>query len=87
MSGVEIVKTTSSSSSSDKSWTVSCPTGKTVIGGGASFSSGANVTIVQNEPGPLTSGKATTWVVRGEEVVNESGNWSITAQVICATAG
>jgi hypothetical protein len=51
----------------------------------AACTGAANVVVDQSEPGGLTGGKATTWVVRANEIDTEMDNWTVTAQVICAT--
>ena len=86
VSGVEIVSTTSASSSNDKSITATCPAGKTVVGGGASVSlTDGSLAVVQSTPGPLTAGKATTWVAAAGEIGNVGPSWTVTAFAVCAT--
>ena len=82
-----VVTTPSASTSNSKSVTAMCPAGKFAVGGGGSVSTEGltNVIVDQSEPGGLTGGKATTWVVRATEFDNDSDSWTVTAQVICAT--
>ncbi|MGH2944562.1 MAG: hypothetical protein ACRDLN_17505, partial [Solirubrobacteraceae bacterium] len=71
----------------DKSITATCPAGKTIVGGGgsASLSLTDKLAIVQSEPGALTAGKATTWVVEAHEVNGTNSSWTVSAKAICAT--
>ncbi|MGI9099566.1 MAG: hypothetical protein ACR2H2_13940 [Solirubrobacteraceae bacterium] len=40
---------------------------------------------MQSEPGALTSGKATTWVVEAHEVTSTNSSWTVSAKAVCAT--
>jgi len=47
--------------------TATCPTGKTLVGGGARSSNQA-AWVTTSGPGTVASGAATTWVADAEEV-------------------
>ena len=81
-----IVTTTSSQSSSAKSnITATCPTGKTLIGGGAETSNPV-AWVTNSNPGTVTSGKATAWLADADEEGNgTNGQWTLTVYAICAT--
>ena len=90
LSNVEVVSATSASNSqSPKSATANCPGGKTVVGsggflGGTYFSGSspselAEVVITEINPG------ATSVLVQAFEPGAHNGNWSVTAEAICAT--
>ena len=87
MSGLEIVTVTSGSSSTNKSATAQCGTGKFVVGGGFAMSlTNGDIGVTSSGPG-ATSGKSNTWVAAGTESGNGTNSqWTVTAYAICATA-
>ena len=64
-----------------KSRSVSCPSGKKVIGGGAAVNTTSNsLAITRSSP----SGDLTTWTAEAQETSAFAGNWRVTAYAICA---
>ena len=84
MSGIEIVSITNSSGGDKSNIAATCPTGKTLVGGGAETSN-ADAWITNSAPGTVTSGKATTWVADARERNSISGSWDLKVYAICAT--
>lgn len=83
LSGLQrVVGTTAMSSVNSKSVTVSCPSGKRVIGGGArAAGSGSNrISVVESYP-DATEGK---WNARAVEVVATTATWELEAYALCA---
>ena len=80
--GHGIVTAASASNSSNKSVTVSCGTGKVVLGGGALMPAGfeGNLAIYSTYPSA-----ANAWTVQAVENDAISSNWSFTAYAVCAT--
>jgi hypothetical protein len=67
-----------------KSRSVSCPSGKKVVGGGAAVSPTSNsVAITRSSP----SGDLTTWTAEAQETTAFAGNWRVTAYAVCAKVG
>jgi hypothetical protein len=82
ISGEQLVTAASGSNSNDvKSQSASCPSGKKVIGGGASVS-------VTSSPLALTSsapsGDLTGWTAQAQETAAFAGNWRVSVYAICA---
>ena len=80
--GHGIVTAASASNSSNKSVTVSCGTGKVVLGGGALMPAGfeGNLAIYSTYPSA-----ANAWSVQTVENDAINSNWSFTAYAVCAT--
>ena len=80
--GHGIVTAASASNSSNKSVTVSCGTGKVVLGGGALMPAGfeGNLAIYSTYPSA-----ANAWTVQVVENDAISSNWSFSAYAVCAT--
>ena len=80
--GHGIVTAASASNSSNKSVTVSCGTGKVVLGGGALMPAGfeGNLAIYSTYPSA-----ANAWTVQAVENDAINSNWSFTAYAVCAT--
>jgi hypothetical protein len=81
-------KPSASNSNSPKSVEVSCPSGTTVIGGGAFISPdnvGAN-NIALRESGPQSgdASQAQRWFAQAFEAVPTNESWVLRARVICA---
>jgi hypothetical protein len=75
----QIVSAASASDPTDvKSAIANCPTGKKALGGGAS-SSGPTA-IFNSHP----NGGDPGWIAQARETQATSGNWSVTAYVVCA---
>ena len=87
MHRARIVQATSvSNSTGPKSATANCPGTKTVAGGGGSTTGGgANVGLVQSEPGTPSGSplRSTSWVATATEFDANGSNWTVTATVIC----
>ena len=84
VSGIQIVTQTSSTNSAKSNITATCPTGKTLIGGGADTSN-ADAWVTNSGPGTVTSGKASTWVADADERNSIASPWTLTVYAICAT--
>jgi hypothetical protein len=64
-----------------KSRSVSCPSGKKVVGGGAAVNTTSNsLAITRSSP----SGDLTTWTAEAQETSAFAGNWRVTAYAVCA---
>jgi hypothetical protein len=89
VSGLEIVTVNSTNNSNDKADVVaSCPTGKTLVGGGADTSSGS-AWVMSSRPGTPTGTplRSTSWVADAQEEGNGTmSNWTLSVYAICATA-
>jgi hypothetical protein len=86
ISGLQrVVGTTTMSSVNSKSVTVSCPSGKRVVGGGArAAGSGSNrITVVESYPDANES----KWNARATEVVSTTATWELEAYALCAIVG
>jgi len=82
VSGLEIVSNASGSSTFDKSAVAVCPSGKRVLGGGASTSGASgDVAVVASRPDLPTS-----WVAQAREVDDTNASWTVTAWAICGNA-
>jgi hypothetical protein len=86
IAGLELVRATSpSDSASPKSVTASCPTGKNLIGVGAERTGGGGQVgttgIIPND-----SAMTAVFVRQNEDETGFTGNWSVTADAICANA-
>jgi hypothetical protein len=85
VSGIQILTATSGSNSNQKPNTsVSCPAGKTVIGGGGDTSRSEAV-VSNSAPTGLSNGKATGWSVDADDLGQTTQSWTVTVYVICAT--
>jgi hypothetical protein len=84
ISGREAVFGTSfNDSSSFKTATATCPTGKNVIGGGATIApTGAGVAVALQ--GSYLNG-ASGWIASAREIEAYSGSWNLNVVVYCAT--
>ena len=82
ISGEELVTSDSSTDSGGvKDQSVSCPSGKKVIGGGAGINTTSNsVALTRSSP----SSDLTTWTAGAQETTAFSGNWRVTVYAICA---
>jgi hypothetical protein len=86
ISGLQrVVGTTAMSSVNSKSVTVSCPSGKRVVGGGARVAgSGSNrISVVESYPDANES----KWNARATEVVSTTATWELEAYALCAIVG
>jgi hypothetical protein len=83
VSGLTLVTAESGSNSNTvKSQSVSCPSGKRLLGGGASVNTTSNsLAITRSSP----SGDLKTWTAEAQETAAFAGNWRVTAYAICAT--
>jgi hypothetical protein len=80
--GIEILNVVSASdSSTTKTATASCPTGKRVIGGGARAigAAGADIAISQSYPPTITQ-----WAAVATEINAVGGPWTLHVQAVCA---
>ena len=80
----EVLVTADSGSNSNtvKSQSVSCPSGKQLLGGGASVNTTSNsLAITRSSP----SADLKTWTAEAQETAAFAGNWRVTAYAICAT--
>jgi hypothetical protein len=82
ISGYEVVQVaTATNSNSFKSNSLSCPGGKSIIGGGSNVSGSiAGIAILQDGP---DSG-VITWESSAQEIVAQAGGWSLTTTIYCA---
>ena len=80
IAGLEIVATTSASTSADKTHTTSCPGTKVVIGGGAQSSLAPNVLL--NSSYPIDA--AEDWTAHAVEQTNTNTLWTLTVYAVCA---
>jgi hypothetical protein len=79
----EVLVTADSSTNSNtvKSRSVSCPSGKKVLGGGASVNTTSNsLAITRSSP----SSDLTTWTAEAQETAAFAGNWKVTVYAVCA---
>ena len=67
---------------SPKTATASCPAGEVALGGGGIMANGGSGTIALNASYPSSD---TVWTMVADRQ-SGSGNWSLQAYVICATA-
>ena len=71
----------STNSNTVKSRSVSCPSGKKVVGGGAAVNTTSNsLAITRSSP----SGDLTTWTAEAQETAAFAGNWRVTVYAVCA---
>jgi hypothetical protein len=71
----------STNSNTVKSQSVSCPSGKKVVGGGAAVSTTSNsLAITRSFP----SGDLTAWTAEAQETSAFAGNWKVTVYAVCA---
>jgi hypothetical protein len=82
LKNAQYVVKTSVSNSEPKSETAECPTGKEVIGGGASLL-GANSQLALTASAPVINGGG-KWTASAVEVAAEAGDWSIQVIAVCA---
>jgi hypothetical protein len=82
VSAEELVTVDSSSNSNTvKSQSVSCPSGKKVVGGGAAVNVTSNsLAITRSFP----SAGLTAWTADAQETAAFAGNWKVTVYAICA---
>jgi hypothetical protein len=82
VSAEELVTGDSSTNSNTvKSRSVSCPSGKKVVGGGAAVNTTSNsLAITRSSP----SGDLTTWTAEAQETAAFAGNWRVTVYAVCA---
>jgi len=82
VSAEELVTGDSSTNSNTvKSRSVSCPSGKKLVGGGAAVNTTSNsLAITRSSP----SGDLTTWTAEAQETAAFAGNWKVTVYAICA---
>jgi hypothetical protein len=83
LAGLQSVFTTSAiNSSTTRTLTASCPSGKVALGGGVS-------STPVNTPGVAITtsylANATTWTASAREIVGTGSNWGLNVAVICAT--
>jgi hypothetical protein len=83
LSAYQTVFTTSAiDSSTTRTLTASCPSGKRVLGGGVAISPDtAGVALTSNY-----LANATTWTASAREIVATTSNWGLNAVVICANS-
>ena len=71
----------STNSNTVKSQTVTCPSGKKVIGGGAAVNTTSNsLAITRSSP----TGDLGGWTAEAQETAAFAGSWRVTAYAICA---
>lgn len=80
--------TSATDSSSPKTVTAACPSGKVAIAGGAKLTLGEAIGVALSESAPTapdSQGKRTGWTATAHEVVStETESWSVTAYAVCA---
>jgi hypothetical protein len=83
ISGEQLVTADSSSNSNTvKSQSVSCPSGKKVIGGGAAVNTTSNpLAITRSSP----TSDLKTWTAEAQETAAFAGNWRVGVYAVCAT--
>jgi hypothetical protein len=83
VSGLQLVTADSGSNSNTvKSQSVSCPSGKKVLGGGASVNTTTStLAITRSSPASDLSG----WTAEAQETAVFAGNWRVTVYAVCAT--
>lgn len=82
----EFKASTLSDSSTPKTATAQCPSGKVAIGGGAKLT-GTPTTVAVTESAPTApdgAGKRTGWTAVAGEMAADPGNWAVEAYVVCA---
>ncbi|WP_437991909.1 hypothetical protein [Sorangium sp. So ce145] len=85
LSGLTVAKADSSSSSSaSRTWTVSCPSGKKVVGSGGTITNG-NGRVKIDEIRPNETLDQVT-VTASEDQDGTTSNWSLRAYAVCADA-
>jgi hypothetical protein len=73
-------------STSPKGVIVFCPIGKVALGGGGSIVGGTQIALTSSSPfGGTPVSAATGWFAVASAVNGPSGDWTLTAHVICAT--
>ncbi|MFI1004294.1 hypothetical protein ACIP10_10705 [Streptomyces galbus] len=80
-SGYEVVTAPHADVPSNQSSTVSCPAGKTVLGGGGEIQ-GEDSTLTKSYPSAFTSSGPTQWTVEGRN--NQWSNVGVAGYVTCA---
>ena len=79
---VRITADSASNSNTVKSQSVSCASGRRLLGGGAALSTTSNsLAITRSSP----SSDLKTWTAEAQETAAFAGNWRVTAYAICAT--
>ena len=83
VSGEQLVTADSSTNSNTvKSQSVSCSSGKKVVGGGAAVNTtSSSLAITRSSP----SSDLKTWTAEAQETSAFAGNWRVTAYALCAT--
>ncbi|HEX6701462.1 MAG TPA: hypothetical protein VF101_12100 [Gaiellaceae bacterium] len=83
VSGEQLVTADSATSSNTvKSQSVSCPSGKKVLGGGGAVNTTSNsLAITRSSP----SSDLRTWTAEAQETAAFAGNWRVTVYAVCAT--
>jgi hypothetical protein len=83
VSGEQLVTADSSTNSNTvKSQSVSCPSGKKVLGGGAAVNTTSNsLAITRTSP----SSDLKSWTAEAQETAAFAGNWRVTVYALCAT--
>jgi hypothetical protein len=83
VSGEQLVTSDSSTNSNTvKSQSVSCPSGKKVLGGGAAVNTTSNsLAITRTSP----SSDLKSWTAEAQETAAFAGNWRVTVYALCAT--
>ena len=80
--------TSATDSSSPKTVTATCPSGKVAIAGGAKLTLGEAIGVALGESAPTapdSQGKRAGWTATAHEVVGaETESWSVTAYAVCA---
>jgi hypothetical protein len=79
---VRVTADSGSNSNTLKNQSVSCPSGKRLLGGGASVNTTSNSLAVTNSS---PSSDLKTWTAQAQETAAFAGNWRVTAYAICAT--
>jgi len=79
--GLEVVEGTTASDSFDKSDTISCPSGKVVVGGGGRIASATVTTAALSEMKPYPT---QTWGAAGTEIYPDSNAWALVTSALCA---
>jgi len=83
VSGEQLVTSDSTTNSNTvKSQTVSCPSGKKVVGGGAAVNVTSN-SLAVTRTSPTSDLKG--WTAEAQETAAFAGNWRVTVYAICAT--
>ena len=79
----QVIDTSATDSSSSKSVTATCPSGKKAISGGASVVNASvadDIAIRTDQP----SGDTTGWTATAVEINAVAGSWAVRAFAICA---